>query len=199
MDAAHDIDALCPGNQLQRNLKSAKDIYSGEMPDDAAVRFWQLEVNCGRYRAKMGTSGRISRQSFSTNSKASEYMVMIMSSFRWLYRTRIRSTRSFLCSGPGFRLRSRDSKNWFRLLIPPDCSAFESPLSVSTKMGSVGFVGMQDQNVLRFQAGLRLSLGMGRNAELPDQENQENEAVRTGQCGINESLRHFYSRPASGN
>lgn len=42
--AAHDIDAFCRENQLQRNLKGTNDIKCEEMPDDAALGFSYLEI-----------------------------------------------------------------------------------------------------------------------------------------------------------
>ena len=59
-------------------------------------------------------------------------------------------------------------------------------------------IGIKEHDLLGGRNGrtLWLYLSKGWNAELPDQRNQENEAPWAEQCGINEPLRHLYSRLA---
>ena len=57
MNAAHDIDALCSGKELQRNFKGSDHVPLGHMLDHAAVRLRQLET----YRHLQGQDGDVGK------------------------------------------------------------------------------------------------------------------------------------------
>ena len=93
---------------------------------------------CGRYRARMGTSGKISLQSFSTNSKASGYMVMIMSSLRWPYSHAHLLDQQFPVLGAGVPPQVQGLEKLVQTWISRRTAASsESPLSVPKKTGAL--------------------------------------------------------------